>query len=123
MSGCEWIIDAHGCDQSALRDIAHLTAVIDEIVAALSLHPVAQPVWHRFPEPGGVTGVCLLSESHVAFHTFPEFRSLCLNVFCCRPRPDMDFAACLTRTVGASSVHVRRVDRPYRDWPFATDTL
>jgi S-adenosylmethionine decarboxylase len=37
-----------------------------------------------------VTGVWLLSESHLAIHSFPEFRSACLNLFCCRERPSLE---------------------------------
>lgn len=58
-----------------------------EIVAEMNLRPLGEPMWHRFPPPGGVTGVWLLSESHLTIHSFPEFRSIRLNVFCCRERP------------------------------------
>jgi S-adenosylmethionine decarboxylase len=114
MSGCEWLIEAHGCDGDALRDVSRLRALFDRIVEGLALHPVEEPTWHQFPGEGGVTGVCLLSESHLACHTFPEHQSLCLNVFCCRPRPEWDFAAYLREEFGAGKVHVRQVERPYR---------
>ena len=61
----------------------------------------------------GVTGVCLLGESHIACHTFPEHGSLCLNLFCCRPRAEWDFAGHLKRAFGATTVRVRRLERPY----------
>jgi S-adenosylmethionine decarboxylase len=114
MSGCEWLIEAHGCDDNALRDVPKLQALFDRIVAELALHPVAAPTWHKFPGEGGVTGLCLLAESHLACHTFPEHQSLCLNVFCCRPRPQWDFAGYLRRQFGADNVQVRQVERPYR---------
>ena len=78
-----------------------------------ALHPVAEPQWHQFPGAGGVTGLCLLAESHLACHTFPEFGSICLNVFCCRPRPEWAFEAYLRDKLGASAVRVRRLERPY----------
>ena len=55
--------------------------------SAMDLHPLGKTSWHQFPNTGGITGVSLLTESHLACHTFPEYGSLCLNVFCCRPRP------------------------------------
>lgn len=38
---------------------------------------------HTFPGYGGVTGVFLLSESHASFHTWPEHRLICCDVFAC----------------------------------------
>lgn len=113
MSGCEWIVEAHGCDPAALTDVSALETLFAEIVAGMDLHPVAPAAWHQFPNTGGVTGLSLLRESHIACHTFPEFGSLCLNVFCCRPRPEWDFEAALRDACGAAQVQVRRVERPY----------
>ncbi len=112
-SGCEWIVEAHGCEAADLADLAKLRSLFDYLIQGMNLHPVAEATWHQFPVTGGVTGLSLLSESHIACHTFPEFGSLCLNVFCCRPRPDGDFADYLSKEFGAASVHVRRIDRPY----------
>lgn len=112
-SGCEWVVEAHGCDPACLADLSALADLFDSIVADLDLHPVGEPAWHQFPGPGGVTGVTMLRESHIACHTFPEFGSLCLNLFCCRPREEWDFAGELERRLKARSVHVRRIERPY----------
>ena len=113
MTGCEWVIEAHGCDEASLRDLAKAEALFAKLVAGLSLHPVEPAQWHRFPEPGGITGLLLLAESHLACHTFPEYRSMCLNVFCCRTRPEWDFTACLKSVFGAARVDIRRLNRTY----------
>ncbi|MFB3826113.1 MAG: S-adenosylmethionine decarboxylase family protein [Bryobacteraceae bacterium] len=113
MTGIEWIIEAHGCDAAALADGARLAALFQTLVAELELHPVGAPCWHRFPGTGGLTGFAMLAESHLACHTFPEHHSLCLNLFCCRPRPDWDFEGNLKRIFHAASVRVRRIQRPY----------
>ena len=112
--GREWVVEALGCPGEALRDQQRLEALFAKIVAEMDLHAVAPTQWHRFPEPGGITGLTLLEESHLAVHTFPENGSLCLDVFCCRPRPDWDFADYLKREFGATHVDVRRLERPLR---------
>jgi S-adenosylmethionine decarboxylase len=112
-AGVEWVVEAFGCDARRLTEPAALAALVDDMVAALALTPVAPAQWHRFPHPGGVTGLLLLAESHLALHTFPEHGSLCLNLFCCRPRPQWDFALGLARAVGAARVVVRVLDRTY----------
>jgi S-adenosylmethionine decarboxylase len=118
MSGIEWIVEAHGCEPHALADIDHMRALFARMIEDLGLCPVADTQWHQFPElntgvGGGITGLCLLAESHLACHTFPEHGSLCLNLFCCKPRPEWDFAGYLKTHFGADAVEVRRLERAY----------
>jgi S-adenosylmethionine decarboxylase len=113
MNGLEWIVEAHGCNAAALTNQDSLEQLFGLIVAAMDLHPLGKTSWHQFPNTGGITGVSLLSESHLACHTFPEYESLCLNVFCCRPRDTADFEALLKPAFGPARVSVRQVERPY----------
>jgi S-adenosylmethionine decarboxylase len=113
MNGIEWIVDAHGCCAESLRSVALLRKLFERIISGLRLRPVGETQWHEFPNTGGITCLCLLAESHLACHTFPEFGSLCLNLFCCLPREEWNFQAALADIFGATSVRVRIVTRPY----------
>ena len=114
MSGLEWIIEAYGCDPAALSNLDKLRALFAQLVAAHGLNTIGEPVWHQFPNTGGITGLCLLAESHLACHTFPEYGSLCLNLFCCRPRTFRDPTSYLGREFGATDVRIREVERQYQ---------
>jgi S-adenosylmethionine decarboxylase len=112
-AGREWVVEGYGCSPAALADRGALEGLFDAMIAELGLRPVAAPVWHRFPGPGGLTGFVVLAESHLACHTFPEHGTICLNLFCCRPRPDWPFEAELARRLGAGRVAVRVLERPH----------
>jgi S-adenosylmethionine decarboxylase len=105
--GTEWIVDAHGCRPDALRSRAVLEALFAQVIGNLELRPVASPLWHEFAGEGGITGVVLLSESHLSCHTFPESGFAAFNLYCCRPRAAWPWQAVLAERLGASRVHVR----------------
>jgi S-adenosylmethionine decarboxylase len=117
MNGAEWIVDAHGCGAESLQSMDLLQKLFDVIISDLGLRTIGEAQWHQFPGTGGITGLCLLSESHLACHTFPEFGSLCLNLFCCVPRRPWDFEANLRELFSATSVQVRTITREYE--PFS----
>jgi S-adenosylmethionine decarboxylase len=113
LGGVEWLVEAFGCRSEALQDLIELRGLFQEIIVEMHLKPIGEPVWHQFTGPGGVTGIWLLQESHLTIHSFPEFSSACMNVFCCRPRPAIDWKASLSSRLGATDIEVRQYFRCY----------
>lgn len=113
--GTEWLIEASGCDHAALGDVERLRAVFERAIAELDLRVVGQLLWHKFPGEGGVTGLALLTESHLACHTYPEFGVATFNLYCCRERPVWAWRERLEEMLGASVVNVRSVCRATAD--------
>jgi len=109
--GTEWLVDATGCRAGALCDASLLRRVCERIVMELNLQVVGEMLWQQFPEPGGVTGLALLSESHLACHTYPEYGVATFNLYCCRARPEWPWAERLSEMLGARAVKVQAVER------------
>jgi S-adenosylmethionine decarboxylase len=110
-AGIEWVVEAFGCRAEALCSREVLEALFARAVEELGLTPVAPALWHVFPDPGGITGMLLLSESHLTCHTFPETGYAALNLYCCKRRPAWDFEARLQEGLGARLVEVRTLFR------------
>ena len=114
MAGIEWLLEMYGCPEETLRDQETLTGLFRAIVSAMKLKPLGGSTWHRFPATGGMTGFWLLQESHLAVHTFPEFHSACLNVFCCSERPSIKWESILSEKLGAKEIRIREYLRVYQ---------
>ena len=108
--GTEWLIEAKGCNQDALRDEHKIKAVLSRVIDDLGLRVVGE-VWHKFGGEGGVTGLIALTESHLACHTYPEHGVATFNLYCCRTRPEWDWEHYLTELLSASSVLITTVER------------
>jgi S-adenosylmethionine decarboxylase len=109
--GTEWLVDVYDCDAAVLADVAHMRRACQRVVEGLELRVVGAPLWHRFGPPGGVTGLYLLTESHLACHTYPEHGLATFNLYCCRPRRAWDWQAELVKVLGECRVVVRTQTR------------
>ena len=109
--GLEHLVEAPGCRANALRDLALVRALLEKIVLRLELRVVGEPQWHAFPGEGGVTGLYLLSESHLSIHTYPEHGLATLNLYCCRPKRELPWEEELKNALGAERVVVRCLPR------------
>ena len=109
--GTEWLVEAAGCREDALRDPEQLRELFARIIEELELHPLSEGAWHTFPPPGGVTGFVMLTESHLACHTYPEHGVAAINLYCCRARPEWPWRERLAELLGATDVRVRIMER------------
>jgi S-adenosylmethionine decarboxylase len=108
--GHHYIAEASGCTPAI---IGKVEAVEQILVRAAEIAGVQ--VWsisfHRF-NPNGVSGVVVISESHLSVHTWPEYGYAALDIFTCgdtaKPEKAVGWAL---RQFGASNVHITEVTR------------
>src|ERR1044072_3483964 len=115
--GTEWLIDASGCDADALSDPEPLRAVFNRVINYLELSVVVEIAWAKCSEPGGVSGLALLSESHLTCHTYPEFGAATFNLYCCRKRTAWPWETMLAEMLGATEVRVQVFERTLQPTP------
>lgn len=109
--GTEWIVDASGCDAEALRSSKRIIEVSQQLIKDLQLKPLGEQQWHIFGGEGGVTGLIMLTESHIACHTYPEVGIATFNLYCCRTRPEWNWHENLSRMIGAKQVNISKIER------------
>lgn len=88
MHGIHLTAELHECAAGALlAEPEGLRALCRRVVAEAGLTPVGE-LFHHFSPGGGVTGVVLLAESHLALHTWPELGAVTLDVYVCNLSAD-----------------------------------
>jgi len=108
--GHHYVAEASGC---APEIIGKVETVEQILVRAAEVAGVT--VWsisfHRFP-PSGVSGVVVISESHLSVHTWPEHGYVALDIFTCgddaKPEAAVEHAM---KGFGATKMHITEITR------------
>lgn len=115
-AGHHWLLDFSDCrcERLLLEQAAALERRCVEACVASGMQIVGQR-FHQFV-PHGVTGVVLLSESHLSVHTWPESAFVAADVYVCDHASNnfskgQQLVGLLTQTFGAASVRARQVSR------------
>ncbi len=104
------LAEVYGCEFGVLNDLDRIREVM--VNAALSAGAeVIETTFHRF-SPQGISGVVVISESHLAIHTWPELGYAALDVFTCGSDVDPWVAMeAIIEEFGATSVTATEVKR------------
>ncbi|MDH7498686.1 MAG: adenosylmethionine decarboxylase [Syntrophomonadaceae bacterium] len=107
------LAEISGCSFDILNDMAKVEEIM--INAALEAGAeVREYVFHKF-SPQGVSGVVVISESHLAIHTWPELGYAAVDVFTCGDRVNpWDACDYLAQKFEATSVDANEVKRGLR---------
>lgn len=82
--GVHWIADFQGVSSRKLANAAKLMSVLETSVQKAGFKSITSSYSHKFDTGGkGVTGFVLLAQSHAAFHSYPEFDYMALDIYSC----------------------------------------
>jgi len=124
-AGRHVIAELWGCKADILNDLQRIERVM--VNAALeSGAEVREVAFHKFA-PQGVSGVVIISESHLTIHSFPEHGYASIDVYTCGDRIDPNVACdYITKALGASrreSVQLPRGIGPIHVSPQTVEVL
>ena len=109
-AGTHLLADLYEVPDAILRDADGLAAAIADACRACGFTLLMAPRTFGFPG-GGSTGFVCLSESHAAWHTWPERGYVALDVFTCGPVSPEAVLEHLAPRLRPGRVEVRLVDR------------
>ncbi len=108
--GHHYIVEASGCNPDIIGKVSKVEAILVQAAEKANVQ-----VWtisfHRF-QPHGVSGVVVISESHLSVHTWPEERYVALDIYTCgnSALPD-DAVEYALKEFEAKTVHVTEITR------------
>jgi len=108
--GTHLLLDLAGAPFATLDDPAVVESALVDTVAAMGANVLGVHL-HRL-SPQGISGVVVISESHLTIHTWPERGEAAVDLFTCgdAERARAAVAALVTR-LGAAASTLREVSR------------
>ncbi|HIH72054.1 MAG: S-adenosylmethionine decarboxylase proenzyme [Thermococcales archaeon 44_46] len=79
--GMHVVLDLYECDPQILDDIEKIEEILTK-AAEVANATIIDKRFHKF-SPQGVSGVVVVSESHIAIHTWPEHGYAAVDVYTC----------------------------------------
>ncbi len=112
IKGKHFVLDFYGCDYHEINSVEYLEQTMIAAANAAKME-ILHTQMHEF-KPQGVTGVLLLSTSHISVHTWPEYGHAAFDVFSCSDEAQTRLAVDhIVKTIEHSKKKVQLVDRGY----------
>ncbi len=108
--GKHLLLEYYDCDVNSINDVTRVEQNLNDAAEACGA-TIIKSVFHGF-NPIGVSGVVVISESHLAIHTWPEHGFAAVDIFTCGDTVDPHVAhALLKERFGAQKVKIMEVKR------------
>ncbi len=108
--GRHYIAEASGCDPKIIGSLEKVQQILVK-AAEVAGAQVWSISFNRFP-PDGVSGVVVISESHISTHTWPEYGYVALDIYTCGKHVDPEKAVVFAvGAFGSSTSHITEITR------------
>ena len=97
--------------ESNLDDVGYIRGIMEQIARTANMN-VLKSVEHRFT-PQGLTMIVVISQSHISYHSYPEFRTAFIDIFSCGRIPEEEIISLLQSSfaVKMEDIGVTMVER------------
>ncbi|PYB67848.1 MULTISPECIES: adenosylmethionine decarboxylase [unclassified Thermoplasma] len=108
--GIHIIADFYGVDSELIATTERMFPIIEGAVEYGRLTKISSD-YYQF-RPRGASGIVLLAESHLSFHTWPEYGLVTLDIYTCGdPKTADDAFAYLVDKLRPTSISTRKIIR------------
>jgi S-adenosylmethionine decarboxylase len=108
--GVQLLAEFWECDAARIDNPAQIEQVMRD-AAKVAGAEIIGSMFHEF-EPQGVSGVVVISESHLTIHTWPEILYAAVDIFTCGEHVDpwqaLEYVA---KEFGAEEMHAMEINR------------
>ena len=104
--GRHLLLELHDCSSEILNNLETVKAALVE-AAKRAEATIIDVVFHEF-NPFGISGVVVISESHLAIHIWPENRYAAIDIFTCGESVRIDTASTLLKRAFRAGRSVKR---------------
>ncbi len=111
--GVHYVVEASGCDPEIIGSVERVQDILIE-AAEKTRSQIWNVSFHRFP-PNGVSGVVVISESHLSVHTWPEVGYAAVDIYTCGETEPLNAVMYILEKFKAKSSHITEIERGLDD--------
>ena len=117
--GKHLLVEAIVKDYKPLSSVASIRSFFNLIIKELNFQVIGKPFIYKFPSrikkmQGGITGMCVIGESHLSIHTWPESNYFAFDLFSCRNFNDKVLISLIKKSFKVNKLHSEIVIRGMR---------
>lgn len=79
--GVEQIVDCYNNSFDNLDNVEFIRNLMHKVTKVID-HTIISETYYHF-SPQGITGIAIISASHIAIHTWPELNYISIDIFSC----------------------------------------
>lgn len=93
--GVHFMVDAYDAKPELMGNQDRIRKALHDIPAKLDMHTISEPVVvevgpNNKKDPGGISGMIMIAESHLSFHTFPNRGFVTIDIYTCKDELDTE---------------------------------